>query len=107
LPFVAPKKYYDMYPLDSIKPATNSYVPKGLPRIEWSGWGELRNYHDIAALNLSRAEANDMPDNEAVLLRRGYFASVSFTDNQIGKLLDALEDSGHLDDTIIAFTGDQ
>lgn len=106
LPFVAPKKYYDMYPLDSIHPATNSYVPKNLPTIEWSDWGELRNYDDIAALNLSKAEANDMPDAEAVLLRRGYYAATSFTDNQLGVLLDALEAQGHLNNTIIAFTGD-
>ena len=96
-----------MYPLDTIRPANNSYVPKNLPKIEWSDWGELRNYDDIAALNLSRAEANDMPDSEAVLLRRGYFAATSFTDNQLGVMLDALKEGGHLDNTIIAFTGDQ
>ena len=39
-------------------------------------------------------------------LRHGYYASVSFLDAQVGKLLDALEESGHVDNTLIVFTSD-
>ena len=38
--------------------------------------------------------------------RHGYYASISFMDAQIGEILDALDDSGKADQTIVVFTSD-
>jgi len=48
----------------------------------------------------------DLTAEEVVNLRHGYYASISFMDAQIGKILEALEEGGHVDDTIVCFTSD-
>ncbi len=39
-------------------------------------------------------------------MRQGYYAAVTFVDRQLGRLLDALEQSGQLDQTVVAYTTD-
>ena len=106
LPFVFPKKYLDFYPNSTIHVADNPNPPKGMPEMAWSNWGELRNYEDIAAMNLSTAIAKDMPDYYARELRRAYYAATSYTDAQIGKVLDSLDEMGLSHNTTVLLWGD-
>jgi iduronate 2-sulfatase len=99
LPFLAPKKYWDLYPEDQIKLPENYYRPKDAPDAAIHNWGELRAYAGVPNKGpLSDAMARD--------LIRGYYACVSYTDAQIGKLLDELDRRGLAENTIVILWGD-
>ncbi len=99
LPFVAPKKYWDLYPTDTIRLPDNRYFPRDLPDAFNYTWGEMRAYHGIP-------KQGPVSDETAVQLIRGYHACVSLVDAQVGRLLDELEKLGVADNTIIVFWGD-
>jgi arylsulfatase A-like enzyme len=99
LPFNAPKKYWDIYDPSVIGIAKNPDPPTDAPRKAIHNWGELRQYYSIP-------ETGPLSDSAANMLRHGYYASVSYTDAQIGLLLDELEKSGLADNTIVVLWGD-
>ena len=99
LPFVAPKKYWDLYPMEKIELPDNMYFPRDLPSAFNYTWGEMRAYHGIP-------KQGPVSDETAVQLIRGYYACVSLIDAQIGKLLDELDKLGVADNTIIVLWGD-
>jgi len=94
LPWVAPQKFYDMYPLEKIP------LPVNPP-------GDL---DDIPAAHKAiRPQLwNHMKMDEPLIrqARRGYYASTSFMDEQLGRVLDGMEKMGLMDNTIIVFWGD-
>ena len=104
LPFVAPKKYADLYERSQFHVAEIKEKPVGAPDYAGQPGWELRNgmYSDIPLLN----EGRPIPDDMQITLIHGYHACVSYTDAQIGKLLDALEASGKADNTIVILWGD-
>ena len=99
LPFVAPKKYWDLYDRGSIQLADNPYAPKGAPEFAMTNWGELRKYYDIPA-------TGPLSDEQAISMIHGYYAAISYVDAQIGRLLDELERLSLAEKTIIVFWGD-
>lgn len=99
LPFVAPKKYWDLYDPASIKLADNPYAPKGAPEYAMTTWGELRKYYDIPA-------KGPLSDDQARSMIHGYYAAISYVDAQIGRLLDELDHLGLTENTIVVFWGD-
>jgi len=98
LPFVAPKKYWDMYNADEIE-IPERKIPEGMPDLALVSFGELRKYHGIPA-------NGELDDETSRNLIHGYYASVSMIDAQLGKILDALEENGLADNTIIVLWGD-
>jgi len=90
-PFVAPKKYFDLYPLDKVP------LPKEVAS-DWNDKPEAAKF--IKDLNLGLDEAQ----RREVL--RAYYASISFMDAQVGKLLDELDRLKLTDNTIIVFWSD-
>lgn len=104
LPFNAPKKYWDLYDRSKIPLAPNQFVPKGSPLFAVHGDRELRSYDDFHDLPLP-AEGSLSADRQREVIH-GYYASVSYTDAQIGRLLDALERLGLAENTIIVLWGD-
>ena len=99
LPFVAPKKYWDLYPAGSAVLPGNMFFPRGLPQAFNYTWGELRAYDGIP-------RQGPVSDETARQLIRGYRACVSLVDAQVGRLLDELERLGVADRTIIVLWGD-
>jgi len=99
LPFVSPKKYWDLYDPAKIELAPNPYRPKDAPEYALTNSGELRNYHGMPA-------EGPVPDNLARKLKHGYYAAASYTDAQIGKLLDELDRLDLRKNTIIVLWGD-
>ncbi len=104
LPFIAPKKYADLYDRNHFRTAAVKEKPVGAPGYHWQPSWELRNgsYSDVPLLN----ESGPVPDDMQIKLIHGYYACVSYTDAQIGKLLAALKTSGEADNTIIVLWGD-
>lgn len=104
LPFNAPKKYWDMYNRSEIRLAENQFVPERSPAYLVHGEAELRGYWDCQDLPLP----DDKPWDEERQreIKHGYYASVSYTDAQIGRLLDALDSLGLAGNTIVVLWGD-
>jgi arylsulfatase A-like enzyme len=98
LPFVAPKKYWDLYDPAKIELAPNKFRPKDAPDYSILPGGELRNYHGIPE--------GSVPDDLARQLKHGYYASISYMDAQVGKLLDELDRLDLRKNTIIVLWGD-
>lgn len=99
LPFVAPKKYWDLYRPEEIPLATNPQHPKNAPLWTGSGSGELRQYADTPAAGPISAE-------QARKLVHGYYASVSYMDAQLGRVMAELERLGLKEKTIVVLWGD-
>jgi iduronate 2-sulfatase len=99
LPFVAPKKYWDMYDPSAFKLPDLQKAPEGAPEFAPSSWGELRQYKDMP-------EKGPVTTEQAIHLIHGYHAATSYMDAQLGKVLDALDASGFAENTIIVLWGD-
>jgi iduronate 2-sulfatase len=99
LPFSAPKKYWDLYPEEKIELAKNPFVPEGAPQEALTTWRELRGYHGMP-------KEGSMPDDLARQLIRGYYACVSYTDAQIGRVLNELDRLGLRENTVVILWGD-
>ena len=103
LPFIQPKKYWDMYDHDAIKLADNSFQPKNSPDIAIEAQhnsAEMRkNYLDIP-------ENGQLDDSLARNLIHGYYASVTYMDALIGELIKELDDLGLRENTTIVFWSD-
>lgn len=99
LPFNAPQKYWDFYPRDEVQLPANYSPPENAPRWALTNYGELRNYADIPA-------QGPVPRTTAISLIRGYRASVSYIDAQVGRVLDALAENGLRENTVVVLWGD-
>ena len=99
LPFVAPKRFWDLYDRDTLPMTQNPDSPVDAPQIALMTWGELRAYKDIP-------EEGPVSDDMARELTHGYYACVSFVDEQVGRLLKTLKDTGLSDDTLVLLWGD-
>lgn len=99
LPFVAPKKYWDLYDPDQIPLPAIDHLPKDCPEFAGHRNSELHNYPGVP-------KENPIPAAFAKQLRHGYYAAISFTDHNIGRLLDALDAEGLADNTVIVLWGD-
>lgn len=101
MPFTVPKKYWDLYDPAKFKLAEINRPPKDAPRYACKGstGGEISAYKPIP-------KEGQMPDDIARKLIHGYYASVSYTDVQIGKVLNAVDRLGLASNTIIVLWGD-
>jgi arylsulfatase A-like enzyme len=109
LPFVAPKKYWDLYKREDMPLAAFQEKSKNSVEVAYHNAGEIRAYTDIPPL-LSFTDQKDfglsLPVDKQKELIHGYYASVSYTDAQVGKLLDKLDALGLTKNTIIILWGD-
>jgi len=92
VPLVAPRKYFAPYAFDEM------FLPPKIPG-DWD---------DIPANSVNRrtSEHLQMDIYQQKKLIRAYYASVSFMDAMTGKVMEALEQSGQRDNTIVIFTSD-
>ena len=97
-PYVAPKRYFDMYPLDEIT----------IPDLKKA----KEDLKDVPPMAIKRDTKNwpyyfkDITVEEARKCKQAYFACNTFIDAQVGRLLDALERNKLIDKTIIVFWSD-
>lgn len=99
LPFVAPKKYWDMYDPKQIYVPAFQKLPEGAPEFAGHNNSELKSYSDIPDLG-------PITEETAKHLRHGYYAAISYMDAQVGLVLDALEKEGLAQNTVIVLWGD-
>ena len=96
LPFVAPKKYWDMYEGQEIPLAPNG--AKGSKH--WHGSGEFFGYQ------FPFEKKKPLADENARKARQAYFACVSYTDAQVGRVLAELKRVELDKNTIVVLWGD-
>ena len=99
LPFVCPQKYWDLYPADKIKLPATYHRPENAPDEAIHSFGEMRAYAGIP-------KKGPVSNETALNLIRGYYACVSFTDAQIGRVLDELDRLKLADNTVVVLWGD-
>ncbi|MEM7143645.1 MAG: sulfatase [Verrucomicrobiota bacterium] len=99
LNWIAPKKYWDFYDPADIKLATQTDAPTDGAATGIHASFELRTRHGIP-------KEGPIPDDLARTLLHAYYACVSYVDAQIGLMIDALEEAGVRDNTIIIVWGD-
>jgi iduronate 2-sulfatase len=104
LPFNAPKRYWDLYDRDAIPMARNPFPPEHGPIMATSTMRELNGYADFAGA--PHPFDGSIGDADARRLKHGYYASVSYIDAQVGRLLDALEALDLARNTIVVLWGD-
>src|SRR5258706_9120222 len=90
-PYIAPKKYFDMYPLDQIKlpeqrPDDLKDVPAIAPFVKPPNWG--------------------LKEEDLRKAIQAYYASVTFMDVQVGRLLEAVDRLGVAEKAMVLFWGD-
>ena len=90
-PYVAPRQYFDLYPLDQIEPVLER--------------PDDRDDIPVAAL-ADRPKQRALTVEQRREIIQAYYASISFMDAQVGRLLDALERLDLADQTIIVFVSD-
>ncbi|KAL5012835.1 hypothetical protein ScPMuIL_011386 [Solemya velum] len=105
VPLKYPKAFLELYPLDDIHLAPDPHFPPGMPLVAWNPFTHMRKRDDVKKLNIS-FPFGPVPDHYQLLVRQSYFAATSYTDSLIGELLQALDQHGFADDTIISFVGD-
>ncbi len=104
LPFNAPKQYWDLYDRNAIPLARNRFVPKDGPEAAIDNMRELRGYADFA--EVPHPFRGGVTEAQSRLLKHGYYASVSYIDAQVGRLLDQLDSLGLTKNTIVVLWGD-
>ncbi|WFB37673.1 sulfatase [Kiritimatiellota bacterium B12222] len=101
LPFVAPQSYWDLYDPEMLPFPENDFMPEDMPEYtKGYHYSELRNYVDVPYGQEPLSEALDRR------LLQGYRACVSFLDAQVGKVLQALDENGLREDTVVVFMVD-
>ena len=88
-----------MYKPQEIDLADNPFRPKGAPDAALHNWGELRNYHGIPP-------KGPLSEELSRKLVHGYYACVSYTDAQIGRVVAELDRLGLRDNTVVVLCGD-
>lgn len=90
-PFVAPHRYFDLYPLDEIR----------VPEVP----DDIHQRHPELAFQ-RKPEQEKMTERQKRECIQAYYASISFMDAQLGRLLNALERLELADNTLVVFTSD-
>ncbi|QDT27941.1 sulfatase [Gimesia panareensis] len=93
VPFVAPRTYFPPF-----KPYSKHVLPEKVP----GDWDDIPKL----GINYKTSKGMKMDIRRQKKAVGGYLAAVSYMDRQVGKVLDALEQAGIADKTIVIFTSD-
>ncbi len=98
VPWVSPKKYWDLYDPAKLPMAENKFVPKDAPAFAATSGMDFRWYAGVPE--------GELPEAFARQCLHGYAAAISYVDAQVGRLLDTLEQTGLAKNTIVVFWSD-
>jgi iduronate 2-sulfatase len=101
LPFSTPKKYWDMYDPAKLPMPDYEKAPEGAPQEAQKRGGEISQYKP-----LPEGPVDITQDKLKRKLIHGYYASTSYVDAQIGRVLDVLDETGLAKNTIVVLWGD-
>ena len=105
LAWVAPKKYWEMHDPAKLPVVEDPKITENTPRFALHNNSELSHYVDL--IDMPKPwDDQTLSQEKARHLVHGYYACVSYVDAQIGRLLDALEEEGLADNTIVVLWSD-
>jgi len=105
LAWIAPKRYWEMYDPATLPVLINEQVTPNTPPYALSTSYELTHYVDQINFPKPR-NTQRLTIQNAQHLMHGYYACVSYVDAQIGRILAALKQYGHADNTIVVLWSD-
>lgn len=94
-PYAARERFWNLYRDEDID----------LPRLPRRPRSEL-DPHSQRLYDVSAMDDYEVTEADLRAARHGYYANISYVDDLIGKILDALEATALLDDTVVLFTSD-
>lgn len=103
LPFVAPRRYWDLYSPDEIALISPTNLPNGAANFMYN-WSEIASYGGPGGILFSND--GDVDEEQARNMIHAYYACVSFIDAQIGRILGALEENNMADSTAVVIWSD-
>ncbi|WP_395740522.1 sulfatase [Prosthecobacter sp.] len=98
VPWISPKRYWDLYDRSKLPLATNTFLPKGAPQFAATSGNDFRWYAGVPE--------GELPEPYARECLHGYLAAISYVDAQVGRLMAALDETGLAKNTIIVFWSD-
>jgi iduronate 2-sulfatase len=101
VPWISPKKYWDLYNKDVLPLAKNEFLPKGSPSFAATSGTDFSWYKDVPQVS-----GDKLPESYKRDCLHGYLAAISYVDAQIGKLLTTLDETGLSKNTIVVFWSD-
>ena len=109
LPFVSPKKYWDLYQREKMPLAEFQQHAKNSPDVAYTRSDEFKRFTDIPPFceYTDLTHGTGLKDiNKQKELIHGYYAAVSYADAQVGILLNTLDSLGISDNTVVVLWGD-
>jgi len=107
MPFVAPKKYWDLFDRSQMPIEEFQDMSKNGPAIAYHDSQGIKKYSDVPKFDSYSPDPKDhMPENAQRYAVHGYFAATAYTDANIGKIIAHLDSLGLRDNTIIVLWGD-
>lgn len=116
IPWNVPQSYFDKYPLESIALAANINPPKDVPTVAMNNilsgyWSD--SFSDFAALRANGTISKVNPADNSTLdpywqrrARQAYWAAISYTDHNVGVVVEAAKRNGLYDNSIVLLWGD-
>lgn len=98
VPWISPKKYFDLYDPASMKLPDNQFLPKDAPDFAATSGADFRSYANVPE--------GELPEAFKRQALQAYLAAISYVDAQVGKLLAALDETGLAKNTIVVFWTD-
>jgi iduronate 2-sulfatase len=99
IPFVAPKKYWDLYDRNKLPMPARTQAPEGAPFYSMYDWQDTRRYWGMP-------HEGRLTDDQTRSMIHGYYACISFIDAQVGRLLDEVERLGLRERTLVILWSD-
>lgn len=99
MPYVAPKRYWELHTRESLPKLVESSAPKDAPQVAILDSVEVRAHSNIA-------DSGPLSPETRADLVHAYFACVSYVDAQVGRVLAKLDELGLRENTIIVMWGD-
>ncbi|MCI0357162.1 MAG: sulfatase [Planctomycetaceae bacterium] len=98
VPWVAPRKYWELYDRAKLPLATNEFLPQGAPAFATAPAQDFPSYANVPD--------GEMPEAFKRTCLHGYLAAISYIDAQVGRLLAALDETGLAKNTVVVFWTD-
>jgi arylsulfatase A-like enzyme len=98
VPWIAPKKYFDLYDPAKLPLAQNEFLPRGAPAFAATSGQDFRSYAGVPQ--------GELPEPYKRQCLQGYLAAISYVDALVGRLMAVLDETGLAKNTIVVFWSD-